>query len=51
MEKAAIIGVGQTPFSARRVEATFADLVFEAATAARIGRELPTEWFLQDIRD
>jgi len=28
-----------------------AGAVYEAATAAGIGRELPTEWFLQDIRD
>jgi alanine dehydrogenase len=28
-----------------------AAVVFEAATRAGLGRELPTEWFLQDIRD
>lgn len=28
-----------------------AAVVFEAARAAGLGRELPTEWFLQDIRD
>ncbi|MBM2810054.1 MAG: ornithine cyclodeaminase [Chloroflexi bacterium] len=26
-------------------------MVYEAARAAGVGRELPTEWFLQDIRD
>ncbi len=26
-------------------------LVYEKARAAGLGRELPTEWFLQDIRD
>lgn len=25
--------------------------VYEAARAARLGREIPTEWFLQDVRD
>jgi alanine dehydrogenase len=25
--------------------------VYEAARAAGLGREIPTEWFLQDIRD
>jgi len=25
--------------------------VYEAARAAGLGRDLPTEWFLQDIRD
>ena len=25
--------------------------VYEAARAAGLGRELPTEWFLQDIRN
>jgi alanine dehydrogenase len=25
--------------------------VYEAARAQGLGRELPTEWFLQDIRD
>src|SRR6266545_3091845 len=28
-----------------------AGAVYEAARAAGVGRELPTEWFLQDIRD
>ena len=28
-----------------------AGAVWEAAKARGIGRELPTEWFLQDIRD
>jgi alanine dehydrogenase len=26
-------------------------LVYEKARAAKLGREIPTEWFLQDIRD
>jgi hypothetical protein len=26
-------------------------LVYERAKAAGLGRELPTEWFLQDIRN
>jgi hypothetical protein len=26
-------------------------LVYELARARGIGRELPTEWFVQDIRD
>jgi alanine dehydrogenase len=28
-----------------------AGVVYEAAKAKRLGHELPTEWFLQDIRD
>ena len=28
-----------------------AGAAYEAARAAGVGRELPTEWFLQDIRD
>ncbi|MPZ14175.1 MAG: ornithine cyclodeaminase family protein [Chloroflexi bacterium] len=30
---------------------TVASLVYEKARAAGLGREVPTEWFLQDIRD
>jgi len=26
-------------------------LVYRKAVEARMGREIPTEWFLQDIRD
>jgi hypothetical protein len=28
-----------------------AAVVYEAASARGLGREIPTEWFLQDIRD
>jgi len=28
-----------------------AGAVYEAAKAIGIGREIPTEWFLQDVRD
>jgi ornithine cyclodeaminase/alanine dehydrogenase-like protein (mu-crystallin family) len=28
-----------------------AGAAYEAARAAGVGRELPTDWFLQDIRD
>ena len=30
---------------------TLASLVYDKARAAGLGREVPTEWFLQDIRD
>ncbi len=30
---------------------TVASLVYDRARAAGLGREVPTEWFLQDIRD
>ncbi|MBM2810061.1 MAG: ocd2 [Chloroflexi bacterium] len=30
---------------------TVASLVYDQAKAAGLGREVPTEWFLQDIRD
>ncbi|WP_206678920.1 hypothetical protein [Pseudomonas sp. SST3] len=31
--------------------ASVGGLVYEAARSQQIGRELPTEWFLQSIRD
>ena len=31
--------------------AAVAGLVYRKAKAAGLGREIPTEWFLQDIRD
>lgn len=34
MDRAAVIGVGQTPFAQRREDRTYAELVYEAATAA-----------------
>ena len=30
---------------------TVSSLVYDLATAAGLGREIPTEWFLQDIRN
>jgi alanine dehydrogenase len=30
---------------------TVGSLVYDRAKAAGLGREVPTEWFLQDIRD
>jgi alanine dehydrogenase len=30
---------------------TVGSLVYDLAKKAKLGREVPTEWFLQDIRD
>ncbi len=30
---------------------TVSSLVYDLASAAGLGREIPTEWFLQDIRN
>jgi hypothetical protein len=31
--------------------AVIAATIYEAAKAAGVGREIPTEWFIEDVRD